>query len=318
MIAVKYDGRLQVREVPMPRPQSHEALIRVKLAGICNTDIEIIRGYMGFTGILGHEFVGVVEACEDATWIGRRVVGEINIGCDRCSACLRGLQRHCPHRNVLGILNKDGAMAEYVTLPVKNLHAVPDSISDQQAVFTEPLAAACEIAEQIHLQPDTEALVIGDGKLGLLIAQVLKHFGLRVSLLGKHENKLQLARKWGIIATMDEKTLAPHFPMVVEATGSPSAFDLAIRKTQPRGKMILKSTYAGNLTTNLAPVVIHEIEVVGSRCGRFEPAMELLRSGYIDVISLITERFPLEKAAVAFEKAQMPGVLKVLLETNSE
>lgn len=316
MLAVYLKDELRVGEQPMPELAAGEARIRVRLVGICNTDIELVKGYMGFKGILGHEFVGVVEASADESWIGKRVVGEINLACEECPTCLAGLQRHCPHRRVLGILNKDGAMAEYLTLPISNLHVVPEAISDEAAVFTEPLAAACEIAEQVHLVPGLKSLVIGDGKLGLLIVQVLQKYGCEVSLLGKHANKLATAARFGAFVTQEAASLPATFDLVVEATGAGPAFSLAVEKVRPRGVLVLKSTYAGKISLNLAPLVIDEIQLIGSRCGRFQPALNLLARKEIETDTMTSDCLPLSKAIDAFRLAQQPGVLKVLMKCD--
>ncbi|MDQ7054892.1 MAG: alcohol dehydrogenase catalytic domain-containing protein [candidate division KSB1 bacterium] len=317
MKALYFDGSLTLGERPMPQPQPGEALIRMRMAGICNTDIEITRGYMGFTGILGHEFVGEVVECDDPGWLGKRVVGEINLGCGECDYCRQNLQRHCPNRTVLGIFNKDGAMAEFLTLPVDNLYEIPASVPDREAVFTEPLAAACEIAEQLHLPPGLPTLVIGDGKLGLLIVQVLKQFGCDVTLLGRHSEKLALAESLSIRTTASADDLpAQAFDLVVEATGAPKAFETAIAKTRPRGRLVLKSTYAGGIQTDLAPLVIHEIELIGSRCGPFRPALRLLAEKRVEVMRMIHAEFPLSDGLAAFEAAQKTGVLKVLIRND--
>lgn len=312
MQALYFAEKLALQRVARPEG-GDQALIRVHIAGICNTDIEITRGYMGFRGIPGHEFVGTVEACNDTTWVGRRVVGEINLACQNCTDCHRGLQRHCPNRTVLGILNKDGAMAEYVTLPITNLHEVPASLPDEAAVFTEPLAAACEIAEQVHLQPGTRALVLGDGKLGMLIVQVLRQYGCQVWLLGRHRRKLDLATQWGVAATADPGSLEDRFDLVVEATGAGAIFPFAVARTRPRGTLVLKSTYAGTIDYGMAPIVIDEIHLLGSRCGRFAPALDLLAGDRIATQPLISAEFPFRDALAAFAEAQKPGVLKVLL-----
>ncbi len=314
MKALYFDQQLLLTDCPEPETRTGEALIRMRMAGICNTDLEITHGYMGFTGILGHEFVGEVIECEDARWIGKRVVGEINLGCGSCDYCRRQWQRHCPNRTVLGIYKKDGAFAEYLTLPIENLHAVPDTVSDHEAVFTEPLAAACEIAEQVHLPPGTSALVIGDGKLGLLIAQVLKQYNCEVTLLGRHRNKLALAENWNIRVCQSAESLPmQEFEVVVEATGSPDGFATAIDKIKPRGKLILKSTYAGGIHTDLAPLVIHEIQLIGSRCGPFRPALHLLEEKRVHVKEMIHDEFPLREGLKAFQAAGAPGRLKVLI-----
>ena len=316
MVAVQLDQQLEVVEHPLPEVASNEALIKVSLVGICNTDIELVKGYMGFRGILGHEFVGVVQECAAREWLGKRVVGEINLACHQCEWCHRGLQRHCPNRRVLGILNKDGAMAEYVTLPVSNLHRVPDHVADEAAVFTEPLAAACEIAEQIHLVPGMSALIIGDGKLGLLIAQVLNKYGCEVELLGKHAQKLEIAQQAGVATTARQRK-REKYDLVVEATGAGAALPLAIEKVRPRGFLVLKSTYAGQVEIDLAPLVIDEIQLIGSRCGPFAPALKILTREEIDTTALISGRMPLSQAIDGFRLAQQPGVLKVLLDAEN-
>ena len=243
-------------------------------------------------------------------------VGEINLGCGSCPNCYAGMQRHCPSRSVLGILNKDGAMAEYVTLPTANLHVVPEHIPDDVAVFTEPLAAACEIAEQVHLVPGMKTMVIGDGKLGLLIVQVLQKYGCDVSLLGRHDNKLEIARSRGATACKKAADLPSSFDLVVEATGASAAFSLALGKVRPRGTLVLKSTYAGNLSVNMAPLVIDEIELIGSRCGRFGPALKMLAQNEVATQNMVSECLALSEAMSAFKLAQQPGVLKVLLKNN--
>lgn len=316
MLAVYIDDQLFGRAAPIPQAGPQQARIKVNLIGICNTDIELVKGYMGFRGILGHEFVGIVDACDDERWLGKRVVGEINLGCGSCPNCYAGMQRHCPSRSVLGILNKDGAMAEYVTLPTANLHVVPEHIPDDVAVFTEPLAAACEIAEQVHLVPGMKTMVIGDGKLGLLIVQVLQKYGCDVSLLGRHDNKLEIARSSGATACKKAADLPSSFDLVVEATGASAAFSLALGKVRPRGTLVLKSTYAGNLSVNMAPLVIDEIELIGSRCGRFGPALKMLAQNEVATQNMVSECLALSEAMSAFKLAQQPGVLKVLLKNN--
>lgn len=294
-----------------------EAVIRVTRAGICNTDLEITRGYMGFRGVLGHEFVGVVESAPSGGWNGRRVVGEINCGrCGHCRNCLRGFPTHCSNRTVLGILGRDGAFAERTALPVENLHLVPDSIPDEAAVFTEPLAAALEIREQITVRPDSHAIVLGDGKLGLLIAQVMHLGGTRTTLIGKHDAKMDIVARRGIETRHFNKSLAGKMDpgdIVVEATGSSAGLELALSLTVPRGTLVLKSTVAGETTVNMAPVVIDEITIAGSRCGPFAPALRLLESGAIDTQSLIQAEYPLDDGVEAFEEARRKGAMKVLL-----
>lgn len=299
----------------MPRHEG-ESLVRVLLAGICNTDIEITRGYAGFSGIPGHEFVGVVEEAPEAGLVGQRVVGEINAGCGTCALCAQGDPRHCPSRTVLGIRGRDGAFAEYLSLPTKNLLAVPEALSDEEAVFTEPLAAAAEIMEQTTIEPRDRVVIIGDGKLGLLIAQVIRLTECQLTLIGKHGNKLAIAQRRGIqTLRLDEAAALDPASMdcVIEATGSPSGFDLALRLVRPRGRMVLKSTFFGGLHMDTSRLVVNEITLLGSRCGRFSRALELLTAHRVHVTDLLSEVLPLEDGVRAFELAQAPGVLKVLL-----
>jgi threonine dehydrogenase-like Zn-dependent dehydrogenase len=307
-------GVLALRDRAPPVARSGEALIRVAMAGICNTDLELARGYMGFSGVLGHELCGVVEACDDARFVGRRVAGEINIACRRCELCKQGLERHCQARTVMGILNKDGCFAEYVTLPVCNLHRLPDGMPDELACFLEPTAAACEVLEQITVLPRDRVAVLGDGKLGLLAAQVLAGTGCELTLIGKHEGKLERAAKCGIATCMLVDAARKAFDMVVEATGSREGMALAIELTRPRGTIVLKSTYHGAVALDLAPLVIDEITVVGSRCGPFAPALVALGTGAVNPIPMIDAVLPLSEAVSAFELAARPGSLKVLLD----
>ena len=267
--------------------------------------------------MLGHEFVGTVED-GPPDWRHQRVVGEINFGCGVCPFCVRGLQRHCPTRRVMGILDADGAFAEFVAVPVANLHLVADTVPDDAAVFTEPLAAACEILEQVHVRPGTDSVVLGDGKLGLLVAQVLHQAGARVLAVGKHEDKLGILRRRGIATVTLQNWSAAAADLVVEASGSPAGFATAVKATRPRGTLILKSTCAADAQLNLAPLVINEITVVGSRCGSFPPALRALATGSIDVRSLISERLPLSEGVQALQRAASPGVLKVLLDISAE
>lgn len=313
MRAVLWDGSA-VRVVDRPAPEATDALavVRVAVAGICNTDIELLAGYMGFRGVLGHEFTGTVIAGPPA-WRGRRVVGEINFACERCECCRRGLQRHCPHRQVMGIVDADGAFAEMVAVPVGNLHAVPDGVPDEAAVFAEPLAAAFEILAQVEVQPGTTAVVLGDGKLGLLVAQVLHQAGACVRAVGHHEHKLAILRRRGIDAVTEAQWDGSAADLVVESTGSAAGLRLALAATRPRGILVLKSTVAGQTTADLAPLVINEITVIGSRCGAFPPALRALETGSVDVCSLIAARFPLAAAVAALRQAGAAGVLKVLL-----
>ena len=307
------------------------ALIRVRLAGICNTDVEILRGYHNFRGVPGHEFVGEVQEItgvsvrEKNRWLGKRVAGEINIACRAfgfrsvCVFCKRGLTRHCARRKVLGIVNHDGAFAEYLTLPLENLHVLPDAVTDEQAVFVEPLAAACEILDQVPVRKFGEVAVLGDGKLAQLIARVLRTQLSRVVLYGKHSEKLALARHAKIETQKvrgnigDVKRVKEKFGLLVEATGSPTGLALAQEMTEPRGTLVLKSTFHGAAPVETWPIVVKELNVVGSRCGPFDKAIALLRSGKVDPRPLITRSFPLGEALAAIRFAQQPGVMKVLL-----
>lgn len=307
-------------DVPPPPLLPGECRVAVRMAGICRTDLELLKGYMDFTGVPGHEFVGTVTDGSERLE-GRRVVGEINAACGMCAACAAGLGRHCPERTVLGIFRRSGAFAESLCLPTQNLLTVPDQVSDEEAVFVEPLAAALEIFDQLHVKPGARMLVIGDGKLGLLIAQVCAHHGARVTLVGRHEKKLSIARRWGVEAVL-EKERPPEdaaryerFPYVIECTGTPGAFSSALAWTAPRGTIILKSTYAPKETPQLdwARIVIDEITILGSRCGPFAPALRLLAQGKFDVRSLIDHRKTLEQGVEAFELAGRPGALKVLV-----
>ncbi len=317
MQALVWDGvRARVTDHPAPRPAPGIALLRVIAAGICNTDLEIVKGYMNFRGVLGHEFVGVVED-GPAAWRQRRVVAEINFACGTCPLCAQRLGRHCPNRTVMGILGADGAFAEMVAVPVANLHSVPESVSTEAAVFIEPLAAAFEILEQVHLQPGTEAIVLGDGKLGLLVAEVLHQAGAQVLAVGKHDDKLAVLRRHGIETCRLDQCGSANADVVVDASGSASGFAEAVRMTRPRGTLVLKSTVAQPAQLNLAPLVINEITLVGSRCGRFAPALRALEQQRIDVESLIAARFPLRDGERALRAAASRGVLKVILEIGS-
>lgn len=317
MKAVVFDNKLKfVDNYPVPEPVQNEALIRVSMAGICNTDIEITKGYTGFKGVIGHEFVGIVERIngKDQSLLGKRIVGEINCGCGKCEYCKKGLRNHCPDRKVLGIVNKDGAFAEYLTLPLENLHTVPENLSDEEAVFTEPLAAAFEITRQIQIKPDDKILIMGDGKLGLLISLALHLSHSNLILAGRHENKLQVAKDKGIESILFNKLpIKKEYDIVVDATGSAEGFETALKLVKPRGIIVLKSTVAAGKEINLAPVVVDEITVIGSRCGPFEPALDALSKKLIDVKPLITEIFPFDKARQAFERAIAKGVIKVII-----
>ncbi|MGD0092282.1 MAG: alcohol dehydrogenase catalytic domain-containing protein [Planctomycetota bacterium] len=317
---IEPSGKLELRDVPLPPLAQGECRIAVHLTGICRTDLELAKGYMGFTGIPGHEFAGTVMEGEERL-LGRRVVGEINAGCGQCAACRSGMERHCAARSVLGILRRPGAFAEFLDLPARNLLTVPGNVSDEEAVFTEPLAAALEPFEQTHIPPGARMLVLGDGKLGLLAAQVCCHYAARVTLLGRHEKKLALARRWGVeavCATEEGEATAANFgrfPYVVECTGSPAGLAQAVTLTAPRGTLILKSTYAPSAPPQLdwAKIVVAEITVLGSRCGLFAPALRLLAGGKIDVRCLIDHRKTLDQAVEAFELAGRKGTLKVLV-----
>jgi alcohol dehydrogenase len=318
MRALFFDQTLQYQtDLPEPDPAPGEALIRTRLAGICNTDLEIIRGYMGFSGVLGHEFVGEVVRADDASeLVGQRVVGEINAYCRECDTCRRGDPTHCPNRTTLGIFQRNGAMADYFTLPTHLLYPLPDSLPDEWAVFTEPLAAACEIIERIHIRPTERVVVLGDGKLGLLVAQVLQLTGCDLLVVGRNPNKLAILEKRGIrVQTTDDKP-EPGADIVVEATGNAEGFATAREIVRPRGKLVLKSTYHGDLSLNMSMVVVDEIKLLGSRCGPFAPALRLLKQKLVDVEPLIHDTYSLDDGLAAFDRATSPGVLKVLLATG--
>jgi len=315
MLAVHLaNKRVEVKSIARPRRADGFALIRLLCGGICNTDLELQRGYYGFSGIPGHEFVGEVVETDDRSLIGRRVVGEINLNCNCCSWCRKGMGRHCPKRSVLGIVKYPGAFREFLTLPERNLHVVPDSLPTEYAVFTEPLAAACEILDQVHIPCSSQVAVLGDGKLGLLIAQVLQAYGFRVHQFGHHKEKLRIASRAGVSTEVVRARIpASAYDWVVDATGSPKGLTDAVRMTRPQGTLILKSTLHGKIGIDTAPVIVNEITVVGSRCGRFEPALELLRNRTINVAEMIADRLPLASAPAAFRRAAKSGVLKVLL-----
>src|SRR5713226_8357982 len=321
-------GLVLEQDYPMPAPVDGEALIRVLLAGICNTDLEITRGYLDFQGVPGHEFVGVVEevygdvAQEQYGYlIGQRIVGEINAACHRpdCWYCQRGIFTQCPKRTTLGIVNRDGAFADYLTLPVENLHLVPENVSDEEAVFVEPLAANFEILEQVHLKPTESVVILGDGKMGQLAAQVLTLSGCEVMMVGKHKEKLALAERRGVhtyvLADAQTFTLenGRRVDMVVECTGSAQGLEMAMRLVRARGVIALKSTVAEKTLIHLAPIVIDEIRVQGSRCGPFAPALRALSQKIVDVRPLISAYYPLDEGLIAFKHAEQKGVLKVLM-----
>lgn len=299
-------------DLPIPAPPEGEALIRVLKAGICATDGALVRGYYPYTGVLGHEFVGVVET--EGEWKDRRVCGEINASCGRCEQCLNGRRTHCDHRTVLGIAARHGAFAEYLALPFENLHPVPGPVSDDEAVFTEPLAAALEIQQQIQVKPTDRVIVLGDGRLGLLCAQTLALTGCDLLVLGRHRNKLDIVSARGIRTALAETAPNLRADIVVECTGRPESFELARRLVRPRGTIVLKSSYVGTVPADLASIMVNEITVRGSRCGPFAPALDLLARKLIDVKPLIHARYPLREGLKAMERAQERGVLKVMVE----
>jgi threonine dehydrogenase-like Zn-dependent dehydrogenase len=309
------DQAIRLRnDLPLPDPPPGEASVRVTMAGICNTDLELVRGYYPFTGVPGHEFVGVVEKAPGAEeWHGRRVVGEINASCGECAACRAGRRTHCERRTVLGIVNRNGAFAESLTLPVANLHEVPDHIPDEAAVFTEPLAAALEIQQQLRIGPGDRVVVIGDGKLGNLVAQTLALTGCALTVIGRHEGKLGLLAKRGIATGLADAIRTGQADVVVECTGNPDGFELARAAVRPRGTIVLKSTYRGRTSLDVSRIVVDEVTLVGSRCGPFAPALALLAERQVDVAPLVHGRFPLGDAVAAFDEAARPGVLKVLV-----
>lgn len=305
------NGDIGIREVSQPDGQDGEAVVRVLVAGICNTDLELVRGYYPYDGILGHEFVGEVST-GPAALVGRRVVGEINAICGSCAHCMAGRPRHCSNRTVMGIVNRHGAFAEYLALPSENLHPIPDQVTNESAVFVEPLAAALEIQEQHAFEFGERVLVIGDGKLGQLIARTLTTTAATVTVLGHHIEKL--ARLADADVSTDPDSVGDDFDVVVECTGNADGFSLALDKVRARGTLIMKSTYQGELTFDAAKVVVDEVTLLGSRCGPFERAIAMLGEGRIDVSDLVTDRFPLDEAVAAFERASEPGVMKVMLE----
>ena len=310
------DNQLKLDEIPAPETES-EAVVRVLKSGICNTDLEIARGYAGFSGTIGHEFVGVVEKTFDKSeLVGTRVVGEINAGCGICDLCAKGDSRHCPNRTVLGIHGRDGAHAEFLTLPTVNLLEVPDNVSNEQAVFVEPLAAAYGITEQVEITPETRVAVVGDGKLGLLCAMSLALKTTDIVLIGKHIEKLTIAKSRGIEGILlndAAQKLNRCFDVVVEASGSESGFATALDLIKSRGKLVLKSTFQGKANLEMWRVVVDEITVVGSRCGRFAPALQLLANGEIKVEDLISEELPLSRGVEAMRRATEKGVMKIMM-----
>ncbi len=324
MKAVVFDkeasGQSQLRLVtdyPLPCPSSGEVRVRTTLAGICHTDLEVIQGYAAFQGVLGHEFVGVVDESPVPGWVGRRVVGEINIGCGGCDLCLAGYPAHCRRRTVLGIRGRDGVLAEAFCLPVANLHLVPDAVPDEVAVFTEPLAAACEILMQVHVRPADRVVVLGDGKLGNLVAQVLALTGCNLTVVGRHPHKLATLAARGIRTHVGTEGLEGQADLVVECTGRPEGFQTARRLVRPRGMLVLKSTFHGTIQVDLSDLVVDEVQIVGSRCGPFPAALRLLEQNLVQVTSLIEAIYPLDEALAAFEHARRSTALKVLVRVGS-
>lgn len=318
MKAVEFrENKVVLNNVQKPELKDGEALVEIKLAGICNTDIEITKGYMGFSGILGHEFVGYVKEInsDDKSLLGKRVVGEINCGCENCEWCGRGLQRHCPNRGTLGIWQKEGCMCEYINMPTQNLIEVPENLSDEEAVLVEPFAAAFEILEQLHIRPTDKVIILGDGKLGLLIGLALSTIPCDLTLVGKHQNKLD------IVGTQKVKTILladlevkKEYDIVIDATGSVNGFETAVALCKPRGTFVLKSTVAADKPLNLAPIVIDEITILGSRCGQFKPAVDFLAKKFVNIKPLIAKTFKADKAVEAFEYSKQKGILKVLID----
>lgn len=312
-------GIIALREVPVPS-SSDECLIRVTLAGICGTDLELMRGYADFTGIPGHEFVGIVEQApaRAPAWIGRRVVGEINAGCGACNSCRNGVREHCENRTVLGIRGRSGTFAEYVSLPPENLHSVPDTLEDERAVFVEPVAAACRILEQIAIGDSTRTALVGDGRMALITAQVLRSAGAPVTVVGRHDTKLALAARLGFqVLRVDGVTAhARQFDLVVDVSGKPRGFETSLVLVRPRGTIVLKSTFHGELAWAPWPVIVDEITLVGSRCGPFVPALAMLAAGRVDVQSLISEIRPLDQHEAAFDAARR--LVKVLFKLIDE
>ncbi len=304
-------------DYPDPQPPTGEVRIRTILAGICNTDLEVVRGYAGHRGVLGHEFVGIVDQAQDSSLIGQRVVGEINAACGYCDTCRAGRPTHCPHRTALGIRGRDGTLAEYFCLPVGNLHLVPEGMPDEVAVFAEPVAAACQVLDQVHVRPTDRVVVLGDGKLGLLVAQVIALTGCDLLAVGRHSDKLAILAARGIPNQIGDQHLADNLAgsadIVVECTGRAEGFQTARRLVRHQGTMILKSTYHAQIQADLSSLVVDEIQVIGSRCGPFPAAIRLLDRGWVDVAPLIQAKYPLVEVPTAFEHAAGRGALKVLV-----
>jgi len=314
MKAVVFDGKKMRFVSDYPDPNPDETIVKITLAGICGTDLEMLNGYMDYRGVLGHEFVGVVIKSHNKDLIGKRVVGEINVGCGKCQSCKDGMDRHCSNRTVLGILHRNGTFAEFLSLPEKNLHILPENVSDEQAVFVEPLAAAFEITQQVDLNPDWKVGIVGDGRLAQLVANVLKLYCSDIVCFGRHKNKLENLKRLGIHTKIGIDSDDEHkFDLVVEATGNSSGFSDTIRLVKPRGTVILKSTVASRENLDLTPAVVNEITLIGSRCGTFRPAIEALSSKKISVDNLVDSIYPLEKFEDALEHAKKPDTLKVFL-----
>jgi threonine dehydrogenase-like Zn-dependent dehydrogenase len=314
MLAIYFNGKAAIKEQPRPEPDDSEVLIRVLMAGICGTDLQVLQGYHNFTGIMGHEFVGEVAGPQASPWLGQRVVGEINIGCGDCDLCHRGLARHCRQRRVLGLKDHEGAFAPYLTLPAANLHAVPLEVPDEVAVLTEPLAAALRVQETTPVTPEARVLVVGDGCLGLLSAWTLALTGAEVHLAGHHLKHLELARPQGVATYLADDLPTGDYDIVVEASGSPTGLELALARVRPLGAVVLKSTYVGRFPLDPAALVVPEVRLLGSRCGPFPDALRLLQEGLVDPKPLIDRTFPLSQGLEALGWAQRPGILKVLLD----
>jgi threonine dehydrogenase-like Zn-dependent dehydrogenase len=313
MQALYFDGDLELKDLSVPEPAPGEVLIRVLLAGVCRTDLEVLRGYHAFTGIPGHEFAGMVAGPPDSPWLGRRVAGEINIACGTCERCRRGLARHCRNRRVLGLKDRAGVFAQYVTLPEANLQSVPEGVPVEAAVFTEPLAAALAVIDAISNPASSRVLVVGDGVLGLLAAWVLALSGAEVHLAGHYPEHLSLAEPYGVRGFLEQELDGRDYDAVVEASGSPGGLALALARVRPLGTVVLKSTYKGQYALDTADLVVPEVRLIGSRCGPFPAALRLLAQGWIDPRPLIARSFPLAEGPAAVEFARQPGVLKVLL-----
>ncbi|HAA86098.1 MAG TPA: alcohol dehydrogenase [Kosmotogaceae bacterium] len=312
MKALVFDGSLHLEEINLPQPRQDEALIRVKLAGICNTDLEITKGYMDFSGVLGHEFVGVVDLCSDETLIGKRVVGEINVACGSCEYCMNGMKKHCSDLSVIGINNRDGCFAEFVVLPIDNLHLIPETVPDEEATFVEPLAAAYHVFESVWVKPSSMVLIIGDGKLGLLISMAASSLGIEHTMVGRHPERFaMLDSNVNTISSEGQPDLKSCYDIVIEATGNEQGMALALSAVKPAGTIVLKSTYSHIPNVDLSRVAVNELKIVGSRCGRFEDAIRFLEKKSVKPVQLIDRIFPFDNALEAFDYA--PGHLKVLL-----